>query len=130
MTLARFGTITVENAIGLELQVVAAVVVGGVNVFGGSGTVIGAMLGAVLIGTLEQSLFRLQISQFWLDALLGLLILLAVASDTLILRRLRALWARTELRLVAEAAPEAGERRAVGSDAQARASAGSVLKGG
>ena len=42
--------------------------------------VIGAMLGAVLIGTLEQSLFRLQISQFWLDALLGLLILLAVAS--------------------------------------------------
>ena len=105
MTLARFGTITVENAIGLELQVVAAVVVGGVNIFGGSGTVIGAMLGAVMIGTLEQSLFRLQISQFWLDALLGLLILLAVASDTLILRRLRALWARTELRLVAEASP-------------------------
>jgi rhamnose transport system permease protein len=130
MTLARFGTITVENAIGLELQVVAAVVVGGVNIFGGSGTVIGAMLGAVIIGTLEQSLFRLQISQFWLDALLGLLILLAVASDTLILRRLRALWAHTELRLVAEASPEAGERRVAGSDAQARASAGSVLKGG
>ncbi len=119
MTLARFGTITVENAIGLELQVVAAVVVGGVNIFGGSGTVIGAMLGAVMIGTLEQSLFRLQISQFWLDGLLGLLILLAVASDTLILRRLRALWARTELRLVAE---HRGSRPAAGrhSDAQAR----------
>ena len=96
---------------GLELQVVAAVVVGGVNIFGGSGTVIGAMLGAVMIGTLEQSLFRLQISQFWLDALLGLLILLAVASDTLILRRLRALWARTELRLVAEAPPEQASAR-------------------
>lgn len=109
MTLARFGTITVENGRGLELQVVAAVVVGGVNIFGGSGTVVGAMLGAVLIGTIEQSLFRLQISQFWLDALLGLLILLAVASDAVILNRLRALWSRTELRLVTEP-PDAAAR--------------------
>jgi rhamnose transport system permease protein len=83
-----------------------------------------------MIGTLEQSLFRLQISQFWLDALLGLLILLAVASDTLILRRLRAIWARTELRLVPQGSPEAGARPVVGGNAQARSSAGSVLKGG
>jgi rhamnose transport system permease protein len=104
MYLARFGNITVEAARGLELQVVAAVVVGGVNIFGGSGTVFGAMLGAVLIGTLEQSLFRLQISEFWRDALLGLLILLAVASDAVILRRLRAVWARTELKFIAKSA--------------------------
>jgi rhamnose transport system permease protein len=102
MMLARFN-ITVEAGRGLELSVVAAVVVGGVNIFGGSGTVTGAMLGAVLIGTLEQSLFRLGISEFWLSAVLGLLILLAVASDAIILRRLRKLWARTELRLVADA---------------------------
>ena len=100
MLLARFGNITVEAGRGLELSVVAAVVVGGVNVFGGSGTVSGAMLGAVLIGTLEQSLFRLGISEFWLDAVLGLLILLAVASDAVILQRLRVLWGRTELKLV------------------------------
>ena len=87
------------------------------------------MLGAVMIGTLEQSLFRLQINQFWLDALLGLLILLAVASDTLILRRLRALWARTELRLVADAPSGAGQRLAVKGDAHAPAGAGSVLGG-
>ena len=49
-SLARFGNITVEAGRGLELQVVAAVVVGGVNIFGGSGTVVGAMLGAVMIG--------------------------------------------------------------------------------
>jgi rhamnose transport system permease protein len=98
--LARFGNITVEAARGLELQTVAAVVVGGVNIFGGSGTVVGAMLGAIMIGTLEQSLFRLQISEFWRDAILGLLILLAVASDAVILQRLRALWARTDLKLV------------------------------
>lgn len=100
MTLARFGNITVEAARGLELQVVAAVVVGGVNIFGGSGTVIGAMLGAILIGILEQSLFRLQINEFWRDAVLGLLILLAVASDAVILQRLRALWARSEMKLL------------------------------
>lgn len=94
MFLARFGNITVVAAQGLELQVVAAVVVGGVNIFGGSGTAIGAMLGAVLIDTLEQSLIRwLQISEFWRDAVLGMLILLAVASDAVILNRLRRLWA-------------------------------------
>jgi rhamnose transport system permease protein len=101
VTLARFGNITVEAGRGLELQVVAAVVVGGVNIFGGSGTVMGAMLGAVMIGILEQSLFRLQISEFWRDALLGLLILLAVASDAIILQRLRALWSRADLKLIA-----------------------------
>ncbi len=94
--LSRFGTITVVAAQGMELQVVAAVVVGGVNIFGGSGTMIGALLGTVLIATLEQSLLRWQIvSEFWRDAILGALILLAVAADTVILGRLRQLWART-----------------------------------
>jgi rhamnose transport system permease protein len=102
MFLARFGNITVVAGQGLELQSVAAVVVGGVNIFGGSGTVVGAMLGAVMIGTLEQSLFRLGISEFWRDAILGLLILLAVASDAVILQRLRRLWARSDLKLIAK----------------------------
>ena len=102
VTLARFGNVTVEAGRGLELEVVAAVVVGGVNIFGGSGTVVGAMLGAVMLGILEQSLLRLQISEFWRDALLGLLILLAVASDAVILRRLRALWGHAELKSATE----------------------------
>lgn len=98
MFLTRFGTITVVAAQGLELQVVAAAVVGGVNTFGGSGTMVGALLGAVLIDVLEQSLIRwLSISEFWRDALLGLLILLAVASDAVIINRLRQLWARSEV---------------------------------
>jgi rhamnose transport system permease protein len=100
MFLVRFGDITVVAAQGMELQAVAAVVVGGVNIFGGSGSMIGAMLGAVIIGTLEQSLIRLNISEFSKDALLGLFILLAVASDAVILNRLRNLWARGELKLV------------------------------
>ena len=111
MFLVRFGNITVEAGRGLELSVIAAVVVGGVNVFGGSGTVWGAMLGAVLIGTLEQSLFRLGISEFWLNAVLGLLILLAVASDAVILQWLRVLWGRAEMKLVAPVSGEQGGPR-------------------
>jgi len=98
MFLARFGNITVVAGQGMELQVVAAVVVGGVNIFGGSGTMLGALLGTVLIATLEQSLLRwVQISEFWRDAVLGLLILLAVASDAVILNRLRNLWSRRDV---------------------------------
>jgi len=104
MFLARFGTVSAVVAQGLELPVVAAVVVGGVNIFGGSGSMIGALLGAVMIDTLEQSLIRwLQISEFWRDALLGLLILLAVASDAVILNRLRRLWARSGLQVKSQA---------------------------
>jgi len=103
MFLARFGNITVVAGLGLELASVAAVVVGGVNTAGGSGTVIGALLGAILIDLLENSLIRwLEISEFWRDALLGLLILLAVATDAVIMSRLRNLWVRSELQVESE----------------------------
>lgn len=107
--LARFGTITVVAAQGLELQVVAAVVVGGVNIFGGSGSMIGALLGAVLIATLDYNLTRMQtlfgflkVTEFWKDALLGAFILLAVTADAVLLQRLRNLWARSELQMTAD----------------------------
>ena len=75
MFLVRFGNITVTAAQGLELQVVAAVVVGGVNIFGGSGSMIGALLGVLMIETLQQSLLRWAgVSEFVKDAILGLLI--------------------------------------------------------
>jgi rhamnose transport system permease protein len=97
MFLARFGTITVVAGQGIELDSVAAVVVGGVNTFGGSGTVFGALLGAFLIDLLGQGLIRwFGISEFWRDALLGLLILLAVASDAVLLNWLRRFWAPRE----------------------------------
>jgi rhamnose transport system permease protein len=96
MYLAQYGNIEVTAAQGLELQVIAACVVGGVNIFGGTGTAFGALLGAILIGTLDQSLTRMpNISQFWQNALLGLFILMAIASDAIIMNRLRAWWTRS-----------------------------------
>ncbi len=91
--LARFGTITVVAGQGLELDSVAAAVVGGVSVLGGSGTLVGAFLGAVLIDMLDQSLVRVpQVSEFWRDAILGALILAAVVADVAIGRRFQRRW--------------------------------------
>ena len=85
---------------GWNLQVIAAVVVGGVAILGGQGTMFGALLGALLINILQQSLIRwVSISAFWIDALLGVLILAAIATDTLIIGRLRKLWARSDVQI-------------------------------
>lgn len=95
--LSRFGTITVVAGLGLELSAVAAVVVGGVSTSGGAGTVIGALMGAILVDLIDNSLIRwMEISEFWRDALLGTIILLAVAADAVIMNRLRDIWARGE----------------------------------
>lgn len=100
MFLARFGNITVVAGLGLELKSVAAAVVGGANINGGSGTIIGTLLGAILIDMIDNSLIRwAEISQFWREALLGLMILLAVAADLVIMNRLRDMWARSDLQL-------------------------------
>lgn len=86
---ARFATVDATNATGLELQVIAAVVVGGVNIFGGSGTILGAVLGAIVLGTLQNALNILNISQFWLQAIYGAAIILAVVLDAFITRWLK-----------------------------------------
>ncbi len=108
--LARFGNISVLAGIGLEFASIAAVVVGGVSNMGGSGTVFGAFLGALLIDLLENSLFRWQVvSEFWRDAILGMLILIAVAIDYVVIGRLRKMWARAELQMQTEEAQEKRE---------------------
>jgi rhamnose transport system permease protein len=83
---ARFATVDATAATGLELQVIAAVVVGGVNIFGGSGTILGAVLGAIVLGTVDDALNLLRLSQFWLQAIDGAAILIAVSLDAFITR--------------------------------------------
>jgi rhamnose transport system permease protein len=86
---SRFGSIDARAASGYELQVVAAVVVGGVAIFGGSGTAFGAVLGAILLGTIANALTVLRLSEFWLQAISGGVILLAVTLDLLITKRVQ-----------------------------------------
>ena len=89
MWVMEFGTINGTSASGVVLQVVAAVVVGGVNIFGGSGTVVGAALGATFLGFIGNALLLVGLSQFWLQAIYGVVILGAVSADAVIRRRLQ-----------------------------------------
>jgi rhamnose transport system permease protein len=85
----EFGTINGTSATGVVLAVVAAVVVGGVNIFGGSGSLAGAALGALFLGFIANALILVGLSQFWLQAIYGVVILVAVTADAFILRRLK-----------------------------------------
>ncbi len=66
---------------GLELQVIAAVVVGGVAISGGRGTLAGVLFGVALLGTIGSALVFLGAEAYWEKALQGGIILIAVASD-------------------------------------------------
>ncbi len=78
---AEFATVNSTAGSGYELLVVAAVVVGGVAIYGGSGTVLGAALGALLLNTINQALVAAKVSSFWNQAVAGALLLSAIAFD-------------------------------------------------
>ena len=73
-------------ATGLELTVVTAVVLGGASLAGGRGTILGTVLGLVIIGVLNNGLTLLNINSFWQDVARGVLLILAVSFDQLRLR--------------------------------------------
>jgi rhamnose transport system permease protein len=83
LRVVQFVDVDPNAGIGLELQVIAAVVVGGVAISGGRGRLIGAAIGVALLGTIGPALVFLRIEPQWEKAVQGLIILLAVASDAL-----------------------------------------------
>jgi rhamnose transport system permease protein len=90
MWVARFGTVDATAATGKELDVVAAVVVGGVTIFGGSGTVYGAALGALLLSSIGSALAVLQVDSLAQGAINGALLIIAIALDRVLALRLAA----------------------------------------
>ena len=86
---SRFPTVDAVAAKGFELDVITAVVIGGVNVFGGSGTVLGVVLGAVLVATIQDGFTLLRISEFWRLFFNGFAIVVAVTIDALVTQRLQ-----------------------------------------
>ena len=66
---------------GIELQTIAAVVIGGTNLSGGRGTVFGTLVGAILMGVLANGLNLLNVQPFWQRVINGLLIIVVVVFD-------------------------------------------------
>jgi rhamnose transport system permease protein len=115
MFAARFASVDAVAGTNLELDAVTAVVIGGVNVFGGSGTVLGAALGAILVATIQDGFTLLKLSEFWKMFFNGTAIVVAVTIDALVTQRLQeALRRRRRAEMVAarEQAPVAREPEA------------------
>jgi rhamnose transport system permease protein len=81
---SRYNSVGALTGSGLELDVVAAVVVGGVAISGGTGTVVGAAIGAVLLSTITGALTATRVDKFWQQAIVGVLILSAIIVDRIV----------------------------------------------
>ena len=82
MYAARIGYVNPGiTGVSFELTVIAAVVIGGVSINGGIGTVPGVVLGVLLLGAVSVALPTLSISGFWQDAIYGAIIVLALIVD-------------------------------------------------
>ena len=79
----RFNQIPSNSGLGLEMEVIAAVVVGGASITGGRGTIAGTVLGVILLGTIGPALTFLSINAYWEKAIQGAIILAAVSVDSL-----------------------------------------------
>ena len=79
--MARFGSAQPTFGIGMELNVIAAAVIGGASLSGGSGTIFGAILGTILLSVVSSSLALLDVSVYWQDIIRGSILLTAVTID-------------------------------------------------
>lgn len=87
--LARFNSASTQSGLGLELLVIAACVVGGVSIAGGTGSVYGAVIGALLLQTILLAIGALGIPQFWQLAVNGALIIAAIGLDRYLSTRVK-----------------------------------------
>jgi len=87
LSLAYFQGVDPSVGTGLELQVIAAAIIGGTRVSGGSGTVPGALLGALIVAVINSGLVFFDVDSLWQNVVTGAVILIAVGFDSLIRRR-------------------------------------------
>lgn len=83
----RAGTVTVDIATGYELQTLAAAVIGGASLLGGTGSALGAALGALVLATIDNGLVQVGLSGYWQGFVQGCAIVLAVGFDVLLKRQ-------------------------------------------
>lgn len=88
MISARLGSAQPATGAGYELQAIAAVVIGGTSLSGGKGTIVGTIIGALIISVINNGLQIMSVRQEWQNVILGLVILVVVFIDQLRSRRL------------------------------------------
>jgi len=81
ITLARFGVATPTTGVSAELRAIAGAVIGGASLNGGEGTVLGALLGIILVALVNNALVLLNVSVYWQSLVVGLVLLTAVIID-------------------------------------------------
>lgn len=81
--ISKYASAQGDAATGIEMDVIAACVIGGVSLNGGKGTVLGVILGTVTLGILNNALPLINISPFWQDAIKGLVIIVAIIINTI-----------------------------------------------
>lgn len=79
----RMGTASVSAGLGAELRVISAVVIGGASLSGGEGSIIGALLGVILLNLISNGLNLLGINVYWQNVVIGGVLIVAVAADSL-----------------------------------------------
>ncbi|RIV28143.1 ABC transporter permease [Alicyclobacillaceae bacterium I2511] len=83
LTLSRFSVATPTAGQGMELQAIAACIIGGASLSGGEGSVLGALLGSLLVGIVDDALVLLNVSVYWQSLVIGLVLIGAVTTDVL-----------------------------------------------
>jgi simple sugar transport system permease protein len=87
MVAARLASGSANAAQGFELEAIAAVVLGGTNLFGGRGTIVGTVLGALTIGVIGNGLILMRVSPFLVSIVQGAILLLAIWANTRVFSR-------------------------------------------
>ena len=80
---ARFRSAQANAGLGMELDAIAAAVIGGTSLMGGQGSVLGVLLGASIMGVLRNGLVLMAVSSYWQELIIGLVIVLAAVIDIL-----------------------------------------------
>jgi len=81
LTLARFGVATPTAGQGTEMRVISAAVIGGASLSGGEGTILGAVLGIILLNLINNALVLLKVSVYWQQLISGIILIAAVSID-------------------------------------------------
>jgi ribose transport system permease protein len=90
ITVARVGTLQASLGVGFEFTVISSVVLGGTSLMGGRGSIIGSILGAMVLVVIDNGLNLINASVYVYDVVKGTILIVAVGIDVIVLNRFKA----------------------------------------